>query len=87
MGHVIVKQVTRPDYGAVPGETFPYEHEFAEPVHWALAVIDDPSAPPYRTPTAQDEAPAQEAHVQQHAQARVQAQGGAGRGQAKEGGA
>lgn len=85
MGHVIVKEVTRPDYGMTPGERFPYEHEFAEPVHWQYVITDDPGAPPYRTPEAQ--APDTEAHVQQHAQARVQAQGGAGRGQARGGGA
>jgi hypothetical protein len=52
MGLVICKQVTRPDYGAVPGEVFPYEHEFAEPVHYTLVIADDPAAPDYRTPQA-----------------------------------
>jgi hypothetical protein len=50
MGLVICKQVTRPDYGAVPGEVFPFEHEFAEPVHYTLVIVDDPAAPEYRTP-------------------------------------
>ncbi len=45
MGHVIVKQVTRPDYGQTPGEQFPYDHEFAEPVYWQYVVVEVPDEP------------------------------------------
>ncbi len=56
MGHVIRKQVTRGDYGMTPGEQFPYEHQFDEPVYWQYVIVDDPDAPDYVTPGKKSEA-------------------------------
>jgi hypothetical protein len=56
MAHKIVKQVSRPDYGQVPGTQFPYDHEFDEPVYWDYVIVEVPDPP------KTERAPAKAAH-------------------------